>query len=85
MNVEAFSSAASVIAVQSCRSVSVVFAPTRTTRASRPVATPPPAVISTVAGAPGDTTSVYPTPASAMPVPDTPSVGASYTDKREAS
>ena len=73
------------MAVQSCRSVSVVFAPTRTTRASRPVATPPPAVISTVAGTPGDTVSAYPAPASAMPVPDTPSVGASYTDKREAS
>ena len=62
-----------------------MFAPTRTTRASRPVATPPPAAIFTVAGTPGDTVSAYPAPASAIPVPDTPNVGASYTDKREAS
>ena len=85
MSVDAFSSVASVMAVQSCRSVSVLFVPIRTTRASRPLATTPPAVISTVAGTPGGTVSAYPPPASAMPVPDTPSVGASYTDKREAS
>ncbi len=57
----------------------------RTTRASRPIATPPPAV-ATVAGHPrGHRERIRIRRHSAMPVPDTPSVGASYRQARGVS
>ena len=69
------------IDAQSWRTVSVPSALTCTTRSSRPPRVPPCAETLMVAGVPTEVVSVYPAPASLMPVPDTLTWGVVYSKR----